>query len=198
MLIGLYSSTPQCGKGEIAAYLQVKRNFKIYTFAAPLKKICVEFLVAVGIPHLDAVRYCYTDKEAQIPGFPDGVTGRHLQRTMGTDWGQNLVDPLVWTKAQARLLDANGAANCVFDDLRAEDEYEMLRQRGALFIWVRRDNAYDGPLSCTDGRLDGYIPSSFHAIIENNDTIPKLRQQVDNLFATHPQFATCSPFKAAV
>jgi hypothetical protein len=179
MIIGLYSSVPQCGKGESAKHLWGNHNFKILSFAGPIKSISFSFLVSIGFSPEDANYYIYENKDVQIPGLDPGITGRQIQRTLGTDWGRKMIGINVWTDAVMRKIDANPDLNYVIDDIRFEQEYHALKDRGAHMIHVQRDNAYPGPLSISDGRLDSIFSENNHFQISNNGTIDELLQQVE-------------------
>ena len=58
----------------------------VISLASPIKK-----MLEVIVPKI----YIYEEKEADIPGFPDGVNARLLMQTLGTEWGRNLY-PDIW------------------------------------------------------------------------------------------------------
>jgi hypothetical protein len=104
----------------------------VISLASPIKK-----MLEVIVPKI----YIYEEKEADIPGFPDGVNARLLMQTLGTEWGRNLY-PDIWLNfveekiAETQSKWANGMDNeddmfthrIVVDDIRFENEAEMIRR----------------------------------------------------------------------
>jgi len=84
------------------------------SFATPIKE-----MLKVVLPHpawLDR-------KEEPIPGFPDGMTARHMLQTLGTEWGRESIYPNIWIDAAMRTAEPFfGKDTVVFDDLRFPNE----------------------------------------------------------------------------
>ena len=139
----LYSSIPKCGKGVLAKELQdLSCPAEIISFAEPLKRMIYELLRATGLdermipPMLHGAL-----KEVPLQLHSSAITPRHLMQTLGTEWGRNLVSPNLWTDLAYERIRRNEAAgiNSIIDDMRFENEYDMLRQEfNATFIFIKR------------------------------------------------------------
>ena len=103
----------------------------VISLATPIKK-----MLEVIVPKI----YIYEEKEADIPGFPDGVNARVLMQTLGTGWGRNLY-PEIWlnfveekiAEVQREWKDHDNGDDLfinriIVDDIRFENEAEMIRR----------------------------------------------------------------------
>jgi hypothetical protein len=173
-LIGLYSSTPQSGKSEVAKVLTTS-GFHTVKFADPLKTMVRGLLLSMGIEFETVERMVEGDlKEEVVPGFTT-VTPRHLMQTLGTDWGREAVDNELWTKVAGAKMDkvTRLGGLVVVDDLRFPNEYDAMRERGAYLVRVVRPGAQQpaGGSSRYEGLLDDH---EFDVTIVNDGTLPTL------------------------
>lgn len=120
------------GKSTYASFLAGK-NGHVFSFATPLKSM----LTAV-FPN----EYVLKKKDEKIPYFD--VTARYLLQTLGTEWGRNMVDQNIWIKLlRVRLIDHltdSAVTPLVVDDLRFDNEAEMIRELGGEVWQLDRRN----------------------------------------------------------
>jgi hypothetical protein len=128
---------------------------KPLSFATPLKKMThrlIENALPSGWQHSPAEYLDSPDlKNAPIP-FLLNVTPRYLMQTLGTEWGRNIVHPDLWVALAAQRVERCLASTfagkdpgpkVVFDDVRYENEVDMIRMFGGVIIRVERpDNPH--------------------------------------------------------
>jgi hypothetical protein len=182
-LIGLYSSTPGCGKSEVAAILRRRFGFYVVPFAQPIKTIVTLFLVELGVHPQTADDFVHSNKNANIPEV--GTSARHLCRTLGTEWGRSCVHPEVWLKCWEHSLNNYPEDSCVVvDDVRFMNEAKIIQQKYGGLLWkVERPFVNTDASHASDGNLDTY--SNFDTVINNNSTLGELANQVDSLMLNH-------------
>jgi len=114
------------GKSTYASFLAGKTGH-VFSFATPLKSM----LTAV-FPN----EYVLNKKDEKIPYFD--VTARYLLQTLGTEWGREMVDQNIWIKLlRVRLIECltdTVVTPLVVDDLRFDNEAEMIRELGGE-VW---------------------------------------------------------------
>lgn len=173
-LIAIYASAPRSGKSTIASILDKKHNFKVISFAAPIKYTNAYLLTKLGYSESEAYRLVHVDKEEMIPEL--GVTSRYIQQKLGTDWGRNMIADDFWVKiAQVRI---RKHERCVIDDLRHTNEALMIRKLGGEIWRVQRDSASYNGMHKSEGLLDNM---EFDKIILNNSCLDNLEQLVASL-----------------
>jgi hypothetical protein len=180
--IGLYSPIPQSGKSEVAKIIRRHSDYVLFNFAGELKADCVRLVVRItGMPEEDAVKYIYHDKSKQIPGLPDGMTGRVLQQRYGSDFMRDMVDPDGWVKSWFRVVGesiaAGGKVGVVADDMRFENEAAAVSSLGGQLWLVTRPSliASESANHQSEGRLDHL---KFNVRIVNDGTLEDLERQV--------------------
>ena len=139
-IIAAYSSYPQSGKSILAKHMRAQYGYEILKFADPMKEMLTNLLLFIGIPAEEIPRYIEGDlKETPIPEF-GGKSVRDMLISLGTMWGRNMVAPDIWVNiAYFQMVNRfrYGSPNLIFfDDLRQENEYEMLRDMGACIVRV--------------------------------------------------------------
>jgi hypothetical protein len=82
--IGIYSPAPQSGKTFTANAL-AQQGYRTMSFAEPIKRMAVEFVVSFGYTKEEAARFVWAHKEQEIPAIK--TTARHILQTLATDWG---------------------------------------------------------------------------------------------------------------
>ncbi len=130
MIIGLLGRA-QSGKSSVARHLVQARQFKLVPFAGPLKSMLME----LGLT------------EEQVYGatkeIPDpllcGQTPRHAMRTLGTEWGRQLIGQDIWVNAWEHK--ARKYPHVVCDDVRFPNEVTRIKELGGLIIRIRRPAA---------------------------------------------------------
>jgi len=127
------------GKSTMARHLCESHGYFPVSFASVLKRM----LVTMGVPE----HYVYEDKEVVVPGF--GKTCRHMQQTLGTEWGRNMIGTDVWVHALAlhmeRMRQELGENKFVLDDVRFPNEVTFVRSYGGTLIGLSRTGVeYNG------------------------------------------------------
>lgn len=161
-----FTGKAHSGKTTAAQFL-LRAGYERVSFADPIKQM-VRCLTPT------------TDKHAAPPAF-GGKTLRELYQTLGTDWGRNMVDPNIWVslgreRIQSLLLDTCEGINkgVVIDDLRFDNEAELVRDLGGLVIRVEREGA---ELMSHESER-GVSPSLVSAILRNDRTAADLHAAV--------------------
>lgn len=173
-IIGLYSPGPGHGKTTVANYMRGK-GFQIVSFADPLRGMVYSLLIDLGLQPAEAWNAITTNKNIIIPAI--GVTGRHLMRTLGTEWGRDLVCSDLWL----RSWNSRSAPHTmvVTDDVRFPNEADLIRQAGGQLWIVTSEREGFAPVDAnhrSDGALLDY---RFDYGICNDGSLGELYEQVD-------------------
>jgi len=181
-LIGLYSSTPGCGKSMVAQILKDQHQFEIHPFAGPLKKLTVSFVRQFGYSIGDAVDFVYRYKERKIELIPGHPTTRHLMQTLGTEWGRNLIHRDVWVDMWHSTLPCLATASTVADDMRKTNEAGAIKDAGGEWWRVVRPG-HEGETNghASEGALDDL---AFDRVIINDGTELDLAKKVAEALAS--------------
>lgn len=180
-LIGIYSPATQSGK-SFAANVLAQHGFASMSFAEPIKRMGVEFLMSFGYEKDQAVRFVFVDKEKFIPEI--NCTPRHMLQTLGTDWGRRCIDERIWlTSMQARIVkNLRGITiGVVIDDVRFENEAKMIKDMGGEMWKIIRPSIVNKSTHVSEGQLDNW--DGFDRIIENSGTIQQFRDQLNEVIA---------------
>lgn len=195
MLIGL-SGYARSGKTTAAEYIEREYGIPRRHIAEPLRDMLRPLLAANGVPADMVDRYLTGDlKEAVIPEI--GATSRHLQVSIGTDWGRKLVDKNIWARTWRRMWGATGHA--MNDSVRFPNEEDEIRDGGGFTILIQRTGTH--PIAFKWGwigrvlyriggmwgvhdseRVDRLKPS---VIVENDGTLAQLYRQIDLAMRMH-------------
>lgn len=210
MLIGI-SGFAQSGKTTLANTLE-KQGFRRKHIATPLRAMLVPLLVEFGIPEGTAPApvaeryntYDYLEgkmKEEIIPEL--GVSGRHLQITLGTEWGREQISEDLWVNAWDYPLSEDD--NVMNDSVRFPNEEFAIHRKRGVTILIKRPGI--GPRAFKwkafgigkflyeklgiwwgvhdSERLDRLDPDY---ILENDGSLEDFEQQVEMLFAEIKDF----------
>ncbi len=110
-----------------------------------------------------------------------GVTPRHLMQTLGTEWGQDKVDPRIWintARDQVRTCQEKGMA-AIIQDVRFEDEAEMVRDLGGQIIHLTRHGFGPGN-HASERRMEAITGDR---VVTNDQTIADLDDWADAIVA---------------
>lgn len=125
-----FTGLAQSGKTTAAKFL-LSEGYERMSFADPIKQM-VRCLTPLA------------DKHATPPAF-GGKTIRELYQTLGTDWGRNMVNTNLWVNLGRERLESllgdvadNIIRGVVIDDLRFDNEAELVRSLGGLVIQIER------------------------------------------------------------
>ena len=140
-LIGLCAPYPHAGKSTLAENLSRAWNYERMAFAEPLTwmlEIVTCFRGANDAP-----------KEDPCPALW-GHSPRDLKRTLGTEWGRNMVHPDIWLDIMRdRIASQDGIYDgVVIDDVRFDNEAEYIKRAGGVIIRLERPEA-DGEVGLT-------------------------------------------------
>lgn len=178
--IALWSSTPQQGKSTIAKHLLGTRGYQILSFASPLLEMIETFLMNHGLQMEEIDYYCRQAKEIPIPGV--GRSYRHLARTLGTEWGRNLVKETTWLDAFEQKFDRYSSKYpIVVDDMRFRNEAALLKSKGFLFVMVSRKTERQAFRDTHQSDIELSSFSEWDYCIENNDSIEQLYASVNSI-----------------
>lgn len=180
-LIGIYSPAAQSGK-SFAANVLAQHGFASLSFAEPIKRMGVEFLMSFGYPKDQAVRFVFADKEKFIPEID--CTPRHVLQTLGTDWGRKCIDERIWlTSMQTRIAKSlrSDAVGVVIDDVRFENEAKMIKDMKGEMWKIVRPSVVNRSTHVSEGQLDNW--DGFDRVIENSGTIQQFRDQLNEIIA---------------
>lgn len=91
---------------------------------------------------LGALVPCH-DKDA-TPDILCGKTVRYALQTLGTEWGRNLIGQEIWLQAARKhiaWLQASGAPGITCDDVRFDNEAELIQELGGVVIELVRPDS---------------------------------------------------------
>ena len=172
-IIALYSPCPQCGKSTLGKMITDYGNkgFDI-SFAKPFKRMNYILLIDIGYSPSDAMEYVYGSKKEEI--IPElGVTCRHIQQTLGSEWGKGYIHNDIWANiGKAKIKQYRWPV--VVDDLRFSNEYYMLRDMGACLVRITRPGYTKQHEHSSDGALDDYF---FDIELVNDGTPEEMYEQ---------------------
>jgi len=124
------------GKTEAARFLQKVYSFERTRFAEPLKR-----MLKAGLGLSDEQ---VDGSEKEVPTDKlCGRTPRHAMKTLGTEWGRDLMHPDFWVEAWRNTLP--NASRIVVDDMRFPNEHKIVKKRmkGTIIRIKRSGFDYD-------------------------------------------------------
>lgn len=179
-IIALYSHCPQSGKSEAAKWLRDKRGYRICKFANPIREMLATLLEMCGYTNPEAHALMFSDeyKDTPLVLLAGSPTPRDLMKSLGTEWGRELVHPGLWAVAAVGSMQQWPKHwNFVIDDLRFPNEWEILENFAATIIKVEREG-YPPEESLCEGLLKNYAP---HHLICAKD-VSEIHAQLELLF----------------
>lgn len=172
-IVGLYSPAPESGKSTAAKYLQSDMGFLAMSFSSPMKLLILRFILgfyAGGGDERAAGTWAnqfFENKNLPIQEIPGAPTMRHLLDSFGSTWGRNEVNENVWVEQARRrvdLLQNDGRFNgAVFDDVRHQNEADMIRSLGGKLIKIVMPGLVTPDLQ-SEGNLEDLV---FDSIVFN-------------------------------
>lgn len=174
IIVGIYSSTPGCGKTTLAGFLGLRR-FRILPFARPLKLMAKALLTYV-LADPSAVQYWMVEgKNEVIPQL--GASARELMQKLGTEWGREHFGEdfwvRIWLAAAQNYCNDTGVAGVVADDMRFLNEAKAIHEMDGILVRVVRPGlevSADVTSHASEGGLD-HIPFDLNLL---NDTMESL------------------------
>ena len=140
IIIG-FAGKKSSGKSTAATHLCQKLGFVKHSFADPIRAMAFQFIKSFGYSDQDTDHYIRVGKEVPIPLI--GRTARMIMQTLGTEWGRYHVRDDVWIRAEQFKLIHTRDQRIVFDDIRFENEAELIRDKGGIIIHIDRDDLVD-------------------------------------------------------
>lgn len=165
----------QAGKDSVRLHLEQQHKYVGLAFADPLRALRKSFLDIVGAP--DVYNTDDSLKQTVIPEL--GVSRRHIEQTLGTEWGRNHVRQDLWIWLLKQRVHASLALghNVVISDLRFLDEEKLVNELGGE-IWriVRWDKSPVDQSHRSESELDLIKPDY---TIRNFTDLSGLHQNVE-------------------
>lgn len=127
MILGLAAiNGAGSGKTFAANYLADFHQFKVLSFADPLYAL-IENLTGWSYEEIQK------RKEEPIPWL-DGITCRVLLRSIGTEWGRDMIHRDIWVNSLANKF--KKYKNIVVQDIRFENEASIIRAYGGCMVHI--------------------------------------------------------------
>lgn len=171
-IIGLYSPAPQSGKSTVARQLALQHDYELRPFAQPLRDMLTPLLATLGMSKHQIAYHLHQDKSAIIPELD--CNARHLLRTIGTEWGRQLVCNDLWIKAWTASV--QGRPRVVADDVRFLNEAHAIKLMGGQVWKIWRPGLQDTSGHPSEGGLDTW--GGFDRLIVNDGDLAQLSRDV--------------------
>lgn len=123
------------GKTTLAQYMVTHTAAHLESFSTPLKKALAEM---TGLPL--SIFYDAQEKEQLVDWI--GKTPRQMMQLFGTQFVRNMIHLDFWILRMKQTLMAPLPAGCLFtviDDIRFDNEADLIRDMGGVVIHLRRD-----------------------------------------------------------
>lgn len=152
------------GKSEAASVL-VQSGFVRLKFADTLKGMLTVLYEMTDLDREEIWRRLEGDLKEKPDPYLNGSSPRHAMRTLGTEWGRELIHPDIWTSLWRRRVNLHLKAglSVVVDDLRFPNEADLVRDLGGEIYKVFRPQVAvtsDHPSERFDFGFDGYIANA--------------------------------------
>ena len=175
--IAFWSSTPQQGKTTAAGFLVDELGYVKVSFADPFRIMVEGLLESAGYTYNEIHWFLNRGKEQNIEVI--GASYRQLARTLGTEWGRNLIHPDIWTRIVEQKIIHAETPICI-DDLRFPNELELLRRHDFALVKLVRDvSRFDDDSHPSDVALRDF--DSWDHVIENNGSVKELCLKVQDI-----------------
>ena len=174
-ILAFHSPMSGMGKSTICNYIRLSfsQAKEQRSFAESIREMLVPLLISFEYTPDFAKELIFEDrhKNTVIPELK--VTPRYLLRTLGTDWGRELVSSSMWIDIMLRKIEAarkKGVQLFLIDDLRFKNEFIALRNIDATLIKIIRDTD-----ETTNHASEGLLnDESFDDELENNFPVKHL------------------------
>lgn len=184
-----FAGRKQSGKSSAAKLIMnnfLDKNIIIYSFASPLKQLCVDIL------GLDP-RQCYGEdkyKNELVDCHWEGkqLTAREVMQIVGTEWFRTMQHN-VWADATIRKIEKDKADIAVIDDCRFPNEVEAVQNAGGLVIKLNRNVYHSNHASevaldranYDELKFDGVIQNQYMDLEAKNETLMRILTQKEIL-----------------
>ncbi len=160
MIIG-FTGLAGCGKSTAARHLEQEHNWTRARMADPLKNMLRSLYADMGYTGVEIERRIEGDLKEKGDALLAGRSPRRLMQTLGTDWARKMIAPNFWVLVAARRL-TSMTGHIVVEDVRFDNEAEMIRKLGGRVIHIVRDD-HTGD---TDGLHESEAGVSIHLVQE--------------------------------
>ncbi|MEE9481879.1 hypothetical protein [Methylobacterium ajmalii] len=174
-MIGL-SGFAGSGKTAAAIYIESMFGYQRRHIAEPFRAMLAVLLRANGVPADMIGRYLTGDLKDGVIIPEIGCTSRHLQITMGNDWGRGCVHPDLWVNTlDAMTEDEDKVQN---DSVRYPNEEALVHRRGGFTILIERPGT--GPAAFKWGRFGRILHSWFGCMwgVHDSERVDRLNPDV--------------------
>lgn len=168
--IGL-SGFARSGKTTAADYLQQRYGYTRLHIADPLRDMLAALLRRFGMNSPEIHYYLEGGgKESVIPCL--GVTSRHAQISLGTEWGRELIGPDLW--ANCWNYTASSVSAAMNDSVRFPNEENSIRRLNGFTILIVREGC--GP-AAFKGRIGRWLYETFGMMrgVHDSERVDRLR-----------------------
>lgn len=157
------------GKDTAANYISnIIPEYKITSFADPIKH-----MLMVGLGMSEEQMYGGDIREVEDERY--GKSPRQLMQTLGTEWGRDMIHPLVWVNAiESKMNDTN--SDIIIPDVRFESEADFVRNYGVLIHITGRN-----PLKSKHKSEKGIYISSEDIVLQNSSTLDDYYIMLDDI-----------------
>lgn len=168
-VVGFYGKA-YSGKSTAANLLVKHEGYHKVAVADPLKNM----LIALGLTHNDV--YGLGDSKVTPNSLLGGKTPRHAMITLGTEWGRDLIDPDIWVNALRKLILESKHDKFVIEDLRFDNEVELVRSLGGLVLGISRTGQIE-PSKGHRSEAHDFVKHGISVIV-NDGTIAELHPKL--------------------
>lgn len=125
-----------CGKTALANELAAHHNYHTVNFGEGFRRMLRALFVYQGLPNVTEL----VDGPLKNSALPSlgGKTSRWARRTLGKEWGRELIWHNLWGHTWSLHLAGTNYTHVVADDVWEDDEAGEIRALGGLIIRVRR------------------------------------------------------------
>lgn len=174
IIIGI-TGLARSGKTTAANFLVEENEFRVISFADPVKAVCASVF---QIP-----KECFEvgDRNIIQPGF--GMSYRAMLQELGTDLVRCQIDPDFWVKiASYALSKLPVTIPVVIPDVRFENEATWIREQSGIIIrLVRKEAGLPDDLGRHVSE-SGIAHNNKDFIVENNSTVDDLYTNIEAIY----------------
>ncbi len=172
MIIGI-TGPKQSGKSTLTKLLVDKYGFTRTAFADPIKIALMEAFGLTWEQVYGSEKEIPTDKLC-------GQTPRHAMKTLGTEWGREMIHPDIWLTAWRNTLPKG---DLVIEDVRFPNEHAAIKQDLFSYIIAVRRPGHDFDLS-HESEAHGEL--AFDWKLDNDSTVEAFREKADAMLDLPP------------
>ena len=128
-IIALFGAK-SAGKTTVANYLCRHHGYHCLSFADPMRWM---------LQNLGITRTALDNDKESSPAVLGDKTINYALKTLGTEWGRQLINEDIWVEVLRQRL--SFYPNIVIDDLRFNNEFDMLQAYNACFVYIAAPKA---------------------------------------------------------